>query len=59
MGRFSSDAQDDALKKVFHPLAPEMMRKNELLAELGKLSEDELAEMLESYKKRCKVKKES
>ena len=52
MGRFSSDAQDDALKKVFQPLAPEMMRKNELLAELGKLSEDELAEMLESYKQK-------
>lgn len=49
MGRFSTDAQDEALKAVFQPMAPEMLRKKELLDELSKLTEDELAALLEIH----------
>lgn len=49
MGRFSTDARDDALKEIFKPLAPEMMRKKELLNQLAELPEDALEEMLSQY----------
>ena len=52
MGRFSTDARDEALREIFKPLAPEMMRKKELLDELGKLSEEDLAAIIEEHKKR-------
>ena len=51
MGRFSNDAQDEALKAVFQPLAPEMMRKKELLNQLAELSESELEALLAAHKK--------
>lgn len=52
MGRFSTDARDEAMKEIFRPLAPEMMRKNDLLKQLAELPEEDLAAMLEEYKKK-------
>ena len=52
MGRFSTDARDEAMKEIFRPLAPEMMRKNDLLKQLAELPEEVLAAMLVEYKKR-------
>ena len=52
MGRFSTQARDEALKEIFRPLAPEMMRKNDLLKQLSELPEEDLAAMLEEYKKK-------
>lgn len=52
MGRFSTDARDEALKEVFRPLAPEMLRKNDLLKQLAELPEEDLAAMLEEYNKK-------
>ena len=52
MGRFSTDARDEALKEVFRPLAPEMLRKNDLLKQLAELPEEDLAAMLGEYKKK-------
>jgi integrase len=52
MGRFSTDARDEALKEVFRPLAPEMLRKNDLLKQLAELPEEDLAAMLEEYQKK-------
>lgn len=51
MGRFSTDAKDEALKEVFRPLDPMMMRKKELLDQLAELSVEELEEMIERKKK--------
>ena len=51
MGRFSTDAKDEALKEVFRPLDPMMMRKKELLDQLAELSVEELEEMIEGKKK--------
>ena len=52
MGRFSTDARDEAMKEIFRPLAPEMMRKNDILKQLAELPEEDLAAMLEEYNKR-------
>lgn len=52
MGRFSTDARDEALMEVFRPLAPEMLRKNDLLKELAALPEEALAEMLAEYREK-------
>ena len=52
MGRFSTDARDDAMREIFRPLAPEVMRKNDLLKQLAELPEEDLAAMLEEYKQR-------
>jgi integrase len=54
MGRFSTDARDDAMREIFRPLAPEVMRKNDLLKQLAELPEVDLAAMLEEYKKKKK-----
>jgi integrase len=54
MGRFSTDARDDALREIFKPLAPEMVRKRELLKQLAELPEEDLATILEEYKKKLK-----
>lgn len=54
MGRFSTDARDEALKEIFKPLAPEMMRKKELIDVLSKLSEEELEELLALHNERNK-----
>ena len=56
MGRFSTDAQDEALKAVFKPMAPEMMRKKELLDQLAEFSEEELEKILAKQKKKKKTK---
>ena len=42
------------MKEIFRPLAPEMMRKNDLLKQLAELPEEDLATMLEEYRKRQK-----
>ena len=55
MGRFSSDARDEALKEIFKPLAPEMMRKKELLEQLGELSVEELEAVIVEYKRKQKT----
>ena len=52
MGRFSTDARDEAMKEIFRPLAPEMMRKNDLLKQLAELPEEDLAAMLEEYQRK-------
>lgn len=52
MGRFSTDARDEAMKEIFRPLAPEMMRKNDILKQLAELPEEDLAAMLEEYRKK-------
>lgn len=52
MGRFSTDARDEAMKEIFRPLAPEMMRKNDLLKRLAELPEEDLAAILEEYEKK-------
>ena len=49
MGRFSTAARDEALKEIFKPLAPEMMRKNEILKQLGELSVEELETILAEH----------
>ncbi len=51
MGRFSTDAQDEALRAVFKPLAPDMVRKKELLDELSKLSEEDLEAIVKAHTK--------
>lgn len=51
MGRFSTAARDEALKEIFKPLAPEMMRKNEILKQLGELSVEELEKLLAEHNK--------
>ena len=48
----STDARDDAMREIFRPLAPEVMRKNDLLKQLAELPEEDLAAMLEEYKQR-------
>jgi integrase len=50
MGRFSNDEQDEALKEIFKPLAPEMTRKNDLLKQFAALPIDALEKMLNDYK---------
>lgn len=50
MGRFSTDARDEALKEIFKPLDPMMMRKKELLGKLAELPEEALEKMLNDYK---------
>lgn len=52
MGRFSTSARDEALKEIFKPLAPEMVRKDELLKQLATLPEEALEKMLNDYKKK-------
>ena len=52
MGRFSTDARDEAMKEIFRPLAPEMMRKNDLLKQLAELPEEDLAAILEEYRRK-------
>lgn len=51
MGRFSTDARDEALKEIFKPLAPEMMRKKELLDRLAKLQVEELEVIVKEHTK--------
>ena len=51
MGRFSTDARDEALKERFKPLAPEMMRKKELLDRLAKLQVEELEVIVKEHTK--------
>lgn len=55
MGRFSTSARDEALKEIFKPLAPEMMRKKELLDQLAQLSEEELEAIVAEHKKNKKT----
>lgn len=52
MGRFSTDAQDEALKAVFQPMAPEMMRKKDILNRLAELSLEELEALLAIHKEK-------
>lgn len=52
MGRFSTQARDEALKEIFRPLAPEMMRKSDIVKQLSDLPEEDLAAILEEYKKK-------
>lgn len=52
MGRFSTDARDEAMKEIFRPLAPEMMRKNDLVKQLAELPEEDLAAILEEYRRK-------
>ena len=54
MGRFSTSARDEALKEIFKPLAPEMMRKKELLDQLAELSVEELEKIVAKQKKKKK-----
>ena len=56
MGRFSTSARDEALKEIFKPLAPEMLRKKELLDQLAELSVEELEKILAKQKKKKKTK---
>ena len=49
MGRFSTAARDEALKEIFKPLDPQMMRKNEILKQLGKLSVEDLEKLLAAH----------
>ena len=46
------DARDEAMKEIFRPLAPEMMRKNDLLKQLAELPEEDLAAILEEYRRK-------
>ena len=57
MGRFSTDAKDEALKEVFRPLDPTMMRKKELLDQLAELSVEDLTEILAEYNKKKRQSK--
>ena len=50
MGRFSTDAKDEALKEVFRPLDPMMMRKKELLDQLAELPIEELEAIVKEVK---------
>ncbi len=52
IGRFSTDARDEAMKEIFRPLAPEMMRKNDLQKQLAELPEEDLAAILEDYRRK-------
>lgn len=52
MGRFSTTARDEALKEIFKPLAPGMLRKKELLDRLAELSVEELERLLQISKQR-------
>lgn len=52
MGRFSTDARDEALREIFKPLAPEMVHKRDLLKQLAELPEEDLAAMLEEYRRK-------
>jgi site-specific recombinase XerD len=52
MGRFSTDAKDEAMKEVFRPLDPKMLRKKELLDQLAELPDEALEAMLEEYKQK-------
>lgn len=52
MGRFSTDAQDEALKAVFQPMAPEIMRKKDILNRLAELSVEELEALLAIHKEK-------
>lgn len=48
MRRFDTETKDEALKEIFKPISPAGQRKQDLLEQLGKLSEDELASLVES-----------
>ena len=48
MRRFDTEAKDEALKEIFKPISSPSQRKQDLLEQLGKLSEDELASLVES-----------
>ena len=52
MGRFSTDAKDEAMREVFRPLDPKMLRKKELLDQLAELSEEDLEALLAIHKKK-------
>ena len=51
MRRFDTEAKDEALKEIFRPISPVGQRKQDLLEQLGKLSEDELAALVESIRR--------
>lgn len=50
MKRFNTEAKDEALKEIFKPISIAGQRKQELIEQIGELSEEELHNLMELYR---------